>query len=239
MNPLVASISSPFGTWPQWRQDAGLLWHTGDDMPGASGEPIHTTHVSRVEYVGSGFNVGDLGYYAVLTGTRDNGHQYGILHGHQDSPPPVGIGQRLLPGEVNGYIGCTGWCTGPHSHCMVTVERHGNGAWNFRRDAGWVVSPQLYLRGGYDAPGIVRELFDRPLDGNLTTLKTKRFVTRGELSLIGHTVKTVHVYVGGKGKTLIPGAPKFVNEQFPSVCETGTILLVQRKSTTEPVEDAA
>ncbi|MBI2325435.1 MAG: M23 family metallopeptidase, partial [Chloroflexi bacterium] len=50
-----------------------------------------------------------------------HGSNFSTLYVHLDDsrPLPVSVGQRVTPGTVIGYIGVTGWTTGPHVHFMT------------------------------------------------------------------------------------------------------------------------
>jgi murein DD-endopeptidase MepM/ murein hydrolase activator NlpD len=39
----------------------------------------------------------------------------------------VATGARVRQGQAIGYVGCTGFCTGPHLHFEVSVKNHFDG----------------------------------------------------------------------------------------------------------------
>lgn len=102
-------ISSGFGgrmhpIMNTWRQ------HTGVDYAAPLGTPIRTTGDGVVEFAGvkSGYgNVVVIHHQGV----------YSTLYGHM-SRFAAGLkrGQRIEQGQVIGYVGMTGWATGPHLH---------------------------------------------------------------------------------------------------------------------------
>ena len=54
-----------------------------------------------------------------------HGYNFSTLYGHLDDsvkPPPVRVGQMVNAGQIIGYVGMTGWTTGPHLHFMTIVN---------------------------------------------------------------------------------------------------------------------
>ena len=54
-----------------------------------------------------------------------HGFNFSTLSGHMDDtlhPPVVRVGQFVQAGQIVGYVGMTGWTTGPHDHFMVIVN---------------------------------------------------------------------------------------------------------------------
>lgn len=107
-------ISSGFGVrmhpiMHTWRQ------HTGIDYAAPIGTPIRATGDGIVEFVGV-----QNGYGNVVV-IRHQG-VYSTLYGHM-SRFATGLkrGQRVQQGDVIGYVGMTGWATGPHLHYEFRV----------------------------------------------------------------------------------------------------------------------
>ena len=100
--------------------------HAGDDLAVASGTPIHAAQCGTV--VQSGAEQG----YGLMVCIR---HAGGITtcYAHM-SRTAATVSQQVQAGQVIGYVGCTGNCTGPHVHFEV------------RRD-GTAVDPAPYLAG--------------------------------------------------------------------------------------------
>ena len=63
-----------------------------------------------------------------------HGNNFATLSGHLDDRhyPPVQVGQHVNAGQVIGYIGMTGFTTGPHDHFMTIMN-------------GRAANPLLYL----------------------------------------------------------------------------------------------
>jgi murein DD-endopeptidase MepM/ murein hydrolase activator NlpD len=105
--PVQGPITSPFG----WRW--GRM-HQGIDIGVPSGTPIHAAASGTVIYCGWETGYGNL---VVL----DNGGDLATAYAHQSSIA-VACGQQVSQGEVLGYVGCTGHCTGPHLHFEVRIN---------------------------------------------------------------------------------------------------------------------
>jgi murein DD-endopeptidase MepM/ murein hydrolase activator NlpD len=105
--PLGGAITSYYG--PRWGR-----MHTGIDIDGTSGQPIVASKAGRV-IVASYY--GGYGNAVVV----DHGGGVTTLYGHM-SAFGVSNGQDVSQGQVLGYVGCTGSCTGDHLHFEVRVN---------------------------------------------------------------------------------------------------------------------
>jgi murein DD-endopeptidase MepM/ murein hydrolase activator NlpD len=105
--PVAGPITSPFG----WRW--GRM-HQGIDIGASYGTPIHAAAAGTVIYCGWEEGYGN---FVVL----DNGGNLATAYGHQ-SAIAVTCGQSVAQGQVIGYVGCTGHCTGPHLHFEVRID---------------------------------------------------------------------------------------------------------------------
>ena len=89
--------------------------HSGLDLPGATGTPVHAAQRGRVVLAEELFFAGN----AVVV---DHGLGIYTFYGHL-SQIDVKVGDTLEPGTVLGKVGATGRVTGPHLHWGLTVER--------------------------------------------------------------------------------------------------------------------
>lgn len=58
---------------------------------------------------------GGYGNYIAIDHGKYNGHSYKTLYAHM-SRTAVSVGQTVEQGQIIGYVGTTGWSTGPHIH---------------------------------------------------------------------------------------------------------------------------
>ena len=105
--PVSGPITSPYG----WRW--GRL-HQGIDIGVPTGTPIEAAASGKVIYCGWETGYGNL---VVL----DNGGNLATAYAHQ-SAIAVTCGEDVNQGQVIGYVGCTGYCTGPHLHFEVRIN---------------------------------------------------------------------------------------------------------------------
>ena len=119
-------MTSPFGvrTDPFFGRPA---MHSGIDLRGEIGEPVHATADGRVTRAGR-----DGGYGNMIE--INHGHGLSTRYGHL-SKIEVKVGQRVTIGQVIGLIGSTGRSTGPHLHYETRIN-------------GEPVNPQKFLRAG-------------------------------------------------------------------------------------------
>ena len=104
--PVSGPITSPFG----WRW--GRM-HQGIDIGVPMGTPIRAAAAGTIIYCGWESGYGNL---TVI----DHGGNLATAYGHQSSIA-VSCGEQVAQGQVIGYVGCTGHCTGPHLHFEVRV----------------------------------------------------------------------------------------------------------------------
>lgn len=111
--PVPGSVSSGFGyrVHPIF---GTRRMHTGWDMGAGSGSPISAAGDGVV--ISAGVR-GGYGNAVVI----DHGGGLATLYAHQSSMA-VSAGEQVSQGQVIGYIGCTGYCTGPHLHFEVRVN---------------------------------------------------------------------------------------------------------------------
>lgn len=104
--PLRGPINSPYG----WRRGG---FHSGIDIGGSYGARIVASKDGWVVGVqcGSGYGICTL---------LDHGNGVSTLYAHM-SRKAVHSG-TVSRGQVVGYVGCTGWCSGNHLHFEVRVN---------------------------------------------------------------------------------------------------------------------
>jgi len=92
----------------------GRRMHKGIDLAAPTGTPVYATADGIVDLArwGRGY-----GLYIKL----DHGAELETRYAHL-SRLAVGAGDRVEKGEVIGYVGSTGWSTGPHLHYEVRVN---------------------------------------------------------------------------------------------------------------------
>ncbi|HSR44767.1 MAG TPA: peptidoglycan DD-metalloendopeptidase family protein [Acidimicrobiia bacterium] len=123
--PVAGSVSSPFGFRVHPISGVRKL-HTGIDMSAGSGVKIVAAG-NGVVILASWY--GGYGNAVVI----DHGAGLSTLYAHQ-SKLAVSVGQSVSDGEVIGYVGSTGYSTGPHLHFET-------------REFGTPVDPMPFLNG--------------------------------------------------------------------------------------------
>lgn len=88
--------------------------HTGADISAGAGSPIHSTAAGIVLSTDSG---GPYGNHVVVL----HGGGLSSMYAHMASFA-VSPGDKVSQGEVLGYVGSTGWSTGPHLHFEIHVN---------------------------------------------------------------------------------------------------------------------
>jgi len=106
--PAVGRITERFG----W---TGSRWHTGLDIATSWGTPIYSAAAGTVTQAGWS---GSLGYMVEI----DHGEGWVTRYGHMAQQPEVWVGQWVERGQLIGYVGCTGRCTGPHVHFEIRYQ---------------------------------------------------------------------------------------------------------------------
>lgn len=90
--------------------------HEGVDLAAPIGTPVHATARGTVAYVGW-----KTGYGKVVM--LDNFGPYSTTFAHLSRfAKHLKAGDAVRQGEVIGYVGKTGWATGPHLHYEVHVD---------------------------------------------------------------------------------------------------------------------
>jgi murein DD-endopeptidase MepM/ murein hydrolase activator NlpD len=111
--PVRAAITSPFGyrMHPIFRVRS---FHSGVDLGARYGTPIKASNGGLVIYAGW-----YSGYGKTVIISHSNGKS--TLYAHQERIA-VSTGQKVCQGQVIGYVGSTGYSTGPHLHFEYRLE---------------------------------------------------------------------------------------------------------------------
>lgn len=88
--------------------------HTGVDLAGSQGDPIYAIASGTVT---SAYYNDAYGYNVAIS----HGGGYGSMYAHMTNYI-VSPGQYVSQGQVIGYVGATGWSTGPHLHFEIYVN---------------------------------------------------------------------------------------------------------------------
>ncbi|MEO8632653.1 MAG: peptidoglycan DD-metalloendopeptidase family protein [Chloroflexota bacterium] len=124
MWPVSGPITSGFGA--RWGG-----FHNGIDIAAPKFTPLRAASSGQVVTVGRPYMAyGDTAVVVIIA----HGYNFSTLYGHLDDSrwPPVRVGQFVAAGTIIGYVGMTGWTTGPHVHFMTIVN-------------GQAVNPRPYL----------------------------------------------------------------------------------------------
>jgi murein DD-endopeptidase MepM/ murein hydrolase activator NlpD len=126
--PVGGSVdtSSPFGVRTDPFNGRAAM-HTGLDLRGDRGEPVHATANGKVTHAGW-----EGGYGKMIE--IDHGDGIATRYGHL-SKINVKVGQTVRVGQILGLIGSTGRSTGPHLHYETRINNE-------------AVNPQKFLRAG-------------------------------------------------------------------------------------------
>lgn len=90
--------------------------HKGIDYAAPTGTPVRATGDGIVEFIGPQSGYGNV---VILKHKGETTTLYAHLHGFAEE---LKQGGRVTQGEVIGYVGQTGWATGPHLHYEFQVR---------------------------------------------------------------------------------------------------------------------
>ena len=113
--PSGAVITSPYG-YRVHPITGNYSLHNGVDLAIYAGAPIYAT---KSGYVSTATYNYVYGYYVTI----NHMDGYSSLYGHMTNYT-VSEGEYVTRGQVIGYVGSTGWSTGPHLH--FTIYYNGN-----------------------------------------------------------------------------------------------------------------
>ena len=91
--------------------------HRGVDYGGKIGTPVHVTGNGRVIFKGWQRGYGRVVYVR-------HGRKYTTVYGHLSRFGAIHKGSYVKMGQVIGYIGKSGWATGPHLHYEFRINNH-------------------------------------------------------------------------------------------------------------------
>ena len=123
-NPVNGTVTSNYG--PRWGRN-----HDGIDIAAPTGTAVRAAACGTVSLAGTQSGYGNM---VCITHTS----QFSTCYAHL-SRFGVSNGAQVRQGQVIGYVGCTGSCTGPHLHFETRV-------------GGNAQDPRGYL-GGASIPG--------------------------------------------------------------------------------------
>ncbi|HEX2864126.1 MAG TPA: M23 family metallopeptidase, partial [Deinococcales bacterium] len=104
-------VTSGYGSREFWIGSSNF--HTGVDLAAPTGTPIYAAHTGQVIEAGWG----DFGQDVKIAVGDGVVNIYGHMSAVATSP-----GAQVGRGQLIGYVGCTGICTGPHLHFEVDVN---------------------------------------------------------------------------------------------------------------------
>lgn len=107
-------ITSSFGGRANPFSGRGYDYHPGIDIGNDYGAPIYAGASGYVEQAGW---YGGYGRYVKI----NHGYGYETAYGHMSSIA-VSDGQYVKKGEIIGYVGSSGYSTGPHLHYEVVIN---------------------------------------------------------------------------------------------------------------------
>jgi murein DD-endopeptidase MepM/ murein hydrolase activator NlpD len=120
--------------------------HTGVDIDAPLGTPIIAAGDGKVVFAGYGLQNGNndpndpYGIAVVIRHSFGLGNrQMSTVYAHM-SRTDVVVGQRVKAGDTLGFVGETGFTTGPHVHFEVRLET--NGSFTTRNPELWLSPPQ-------------------------------------------------------------------------------------------------
>lgn len=116
-NPIdFARVSSTFNNTRLHPIFKKIKAHMGTDYAASPGTPIKTTGEGTVEFVGKQNGYGNV----VIV---DHGRGYSTLYAHMKGfKQGIKQGMKVAQGDVLGYVGSTGYATGPHLHYEFKIN---------------------------------------------------------------------------------------------------------------------
>ncbi len=115
--PVTGRISSPYG-WRTHPIFKSKIFHTGIDYAVPYGTPIKASNSGKVIYSGW---YGGYGKVVIIDHGSCTGAPTTTLYAHM-SKQNVAVGDNVTRGQVIGFVGSTGYSTGPHCHFEVRIN---------------------------------------------------------------------------------------------------------------------
>lgn len=112
VRPIDGTITSVFSFGRIHPIFGNVRPHNGTDIANTDGTPIKASRSGKVSF--SGWQNG-YGYVVIL----DHGDSFTTLYAHQNQQPLVDVGETIAQGQTIGYVGSTGYATGPHVHFEI------------------------------------------------------------------------------------------------------------------------
>ncbi len=100
-----------------FEREFGYCNHDGIDISNGVGTEIYAAAAGTI--VRSGYTGDGYANNVVIQHTLPNGSTIYTLYAHFNSAPVVANGASVTKGQLIGYMGCSGNCTGPHLHFMI------------------------------------------------------------------------------------------------------------------------
>lgn len=126
VRPCPGAVTSEYGyrVHPIFKT---TKYHSGIDIGAPMGTPIRAANSGKVIFVGwqNGY-----GKTVIIDHGRVGGKPTTTLYAHQ-SRYAVSNNQTVSKGQVIGYVGSTGYSTGPHCHFEVRVNGKPVSPWNY------------------------------------------------------------------------------------------------------------
>lgn len=180
LRPTSGPVTSEYGM--RW----GKL-HDGIDIGAPEGTQIVATDSGRV--ISAGFNNGGFGNWTLID------HGSGLISGYaHQSRLAVAGGQSVNRGQVIGYVGNTGYSTGPHLHFQM-----GGGPGRFQNPRNWI--PSLDIGGTVNYDNVLANLHK---DETVLTSPLSAALERGINQLDSGVNNVYHVDMRIEGTNLSP-----------------------------------
>lgn len=122
--PVIGRITSSFGEREDPFNDQPAF-HPGIDIAAPYGTPVHATADGVVVFAGR-----EEGYGRIVI--IDDGFGISTCFAHL-SGFNTAVGDQVLRDEVIGYVGDSGWSTGPHLHYEVRIDNTPVNPWRYMR----------------------------------------------------------------------------------------------------------